>query len=162
PWLAALAIGVPLALLVALQLHTLARLEDASVVAHRATLRGYGKAVLRPIEDLYRGLAQTALAAPPGPLDADALAAHLAAQDARGVRRWFALAFTGEDDLAPRLFAPDGTPLAGAPDPGELHAIRVAAAPWQVVASDGAALESPDPIVAEQDREHRLILRPVL
>src|SRR5690606_30009554 len=94
PWLAALATGVPLALLVALQLHTLARLEDASVVAHRATLRGYGKAVLRPIEDLYRGLAQTALAAPPGPLDADALAAHFAAQDARGVRRWFALAFT--------------------------------------------------------------------
>src|SRR5690606_4745139 len=162
PWLVALAIGVPLALLVALQLRTLARLEDTSVVAHRATLRGYGKAVLRPIEDLYRQHAQTALAAPAEGLGPDALAAHFAAQDARGVRRWFALAFAGDGEPAPRPFAAAGAPLPGAPPPGELHAIRVASAPWRVVASDGAALESPGAIVAEQDPEHRLILRPVL
>jgi signal transduction histidine kinase len=163
-WLLTAAIALPLGLLLALQLRTLAKLEDASVVAHRVTLRGYAKAVLKDVEDLYRRHADVALAVAPallGPDAESALSRHFAAQDPRGVRAFFAVAFAGAEEPALRLFARDGRPLGAPKDEALLRAIRLAAAPWRVVAEERTPLDAAQPIVAEQDPANRLILRPV-
>jgi signal transduction histidine kinase len=158
------AVAASLAVLVGLQLRTLAKLEEASTVAHRVTLRGLAKAVLRNVEDFYRRKANDALDVPPALLArgrADALAAHFARQDERGVRRFFVVAFAGARTEL-RWFAPDGRPLPAEPHPREAQAVTVASATWRLVAEEGARVGAAGPTVHEQDPDHRVILRPIL
>jgi two-component system phosphate regulon sensor histidine kinase PhoR len=163
-WIGAAAIALPLVVLLALQLRTLAELRDTSVVAERATLRSYAKAVLRDVEEFYEEKARSALDLPPALFvapRADALAAHFASRDGLGVKRFFAVAFDGSARPPFWLFAPDGRALDTA-DVAETRAALVAAAPWQLVAQEGAAVESPAAVASEQFPENRVIARPIV
>src|SRR5262245_21170121 len=93
-WLVLATVAIPLAILLLLQLRTLRQLEETATLAQRAAVRGYAKAVVRSVEDLYREKARLALGVPADwARDGrrDALAAHFASQDARGVRAFFVL-----------------------------------------------------------------------
>jgi signal transduction histidine kinase len=164
-WIAAAAVALPLFVLVALQLRTLRALSETSAVAERATLRSYAKAVLRDVEEFYQAAAREALDVTPALLRvprADALAAHFASRDGQGVKRFFAVAFDGSARPPLYFFAPDGRPLDTAPGEPETRAALVAAAPWQLVAQEGAAAESDAAVASEQFPGNRAIARPIL
>jgi signal transduction histidine kinase len=162
-WLAAAAVAVPLAILLGLQLHALARLHETATATQRHELRTYTKAVLRGLEDFYRQKARTALDLPAGALrDGDALAAHFARQDGTGVRQFFAVAFDAGGRAPLRFFEPGGRPLVLPATAPEVRAARVGSAPWQLVAEDGGRLEAVTSVVSEQLPAHRVIVRPVV
>jgi len=165
PWLGVAAIALPLAILLGLQLRTLARLQETSVVAQRSQLKTYAKAVVNGVEEHYRAKADGTLRVPAAWLvarDAAALGAHFARGDASGVSHWFALSFAQPPAEAMLLFDAAGRPLASAP-PQLARAVRVAAAPWRVVAEDGDRLDAPPPpVVGEQDPGVRVLFRPIL
>jgi signal transduction histidine kinase len=157
------AVAVPLAMLLGLQLHALARLQESAAASQRTALRAYTKAVLRGVEDFYRQKARAALRVPAGIVrEPAALAAHFASQDGAGVRQFFVAPLGGDAGSPLRFFAPDGRPLElpqGAP---ELRAARVAAAPWQLVAEERGTLEAVSSVVSEQFPSQRVIVRPVV
>jgi signal transduction histidine kinase len=164
-WLVLAAVAIPLAILLALQLRTLRQLEETATLAQRAAVRGYAKAVVRSVEDLYREKARLALGVP-----ADwvrdgrtaALAAHFAGQDGRGVREFFVLRFADPPGTEPRFFDTAGRSLARGADSPEARAAKVAAASWQLVAQDRGSLESTAPIASEQFAERRVVARPLV
>jgi len=161
-WIAVAAVVVPLAILMVLQLRTLSQLEDASAAAHRSALKGYRRTVLRAVEAFYRRMADDALQLPASLLRADpsTLAAHFASRDGRGVKDFFVIAF--DRSTRPQFFAGEGGSSGARGDPAETRAARVAAAPWRVVAQEGTPVVSASTTVDEQDRENRIILRPVI
>jgi signal transduction histidine kinase len=168
-WLVLAAVAIPLAILLLLQLRTLRQLEETATLAQRAAVRGYAKAVVRSVEDLYREKARVALGVP-----ADwardgrspALAAHFASQDARGVRAFFVLRLAPDagdpHGAQPLFFGAGGRPLAFAPDSPETRAAKIAAAAWQLVAEDGGTLESTTPVASEQIKGRRVVARPLV
>jgi signal transduction histidine kinase len=164
-WIGVAAIAVPLAILLALQLRTLAALQETSVVAQRSQLKSYAKAVVNGVEQLYRAKADDALRVPAAwlaDLDGTALAAHFASRDASGVSLWFAVSFTRSPHEAMLFFDATGAPAADVPLQ-VARAVRVAAAPWRVVAEEDDMLDTaPAPVVGEQDPEARALFRPIL
>ncbi len=173
-WLAFAAVVVPLAILLLLQFRTLARLQETSAAAHELALKGYARTVLRSAEAFYRLKADDALQLPVGLLDAaprEALAAHFAGRDSRGVKRFFVISFIPTDiptDVpgdavgAALFFAPDGRPLDARRDAVETRAARFAAAPWELAAREATEVRSRPPAVDEQDPDNRVILRPII
>ncbi len=163
-WLGFAAVVVPLAILLALQLRTLAQLQETSAAAHRMTIKGYAKAVRSNVEEFYRGKASAALRLPAGGLEAGHvrdLEAHFAAQDSAGVKRYFAMPLSGRAGSM-LFFDADGHRVDTAADAAEARAVSVATAPWRLVAEDGTAVESAPLVVVEQDRDNRVILQPII
>jgi signal transduction histidine kinase len=164
-WLVLAAVAIPLAILLLLQFRTLKHLEETATLAQRAAVRGYAKAVVRSVEDLYREKARLALGMPADWVRdgrTPALAAHFAAQDGRGVRAFFVLRFGDARAAAPVFFDAEGRPLALDPESPEARAAKLAAAAWQLVAEDGGALASTAPIASEQLAERRVVARPLV
>ncbi|HVH04940.1 MAG TPA: HAMP domain-containing sensor histidine kinase [Myxococcota bacterium] len=165
-WLVLAAVAIPLAILLLLQLRTLQQLEETATLAQRAAVRGYAKAVVRSVEDLYREKARLALGVPADWVRegrTEALAAHFAGQDGRGVRAFFVLPLAADAHAAaPLFFDPAGHAVAFAPDSPEARAAKVAAAAWQLVAADGGTLESTTPIASEQFTDRRVVARPLV
>jgi signal transduction histidine kinase len=164
-WLVLAAVAIPLAILLVLQLRTLRQLEETATFAQRAAVRGYAKAVVRSVEDLYREKARLALGVPADWVRdrrAAALASHFAAQDGRGVRAFFALGFGSDAGDEPLFFDAQGRALALDPDSPETRAAQVAAAAWRLVAEDGGALESTTPIASEAFADRRVVARPLV
>ncbi len=161
-WLAFAAVLIPLAVLLVLQLRTLAQLEETSAASNRLALKGYGRTILRGTEAFYRQRVEDALQVPAGLLAGDrraALDAHFASRDGAGIKRYFVIDFATPDSEA-LFFAPTGGAATTASEV-EARAARVAAAPWRVVAEEGTPIQSVSPSVDEQDPDNRVILRPI-
>jgi signal transduction histidine kinase len=159
------AIAVPLVILLALEFRALSKLEETAAIAQRMSLRGYAKAVVRHVDELYQGKAREALGISAQALrdpDAGVLEAHFARVGGRGVARFFVARFAPDGSGSLVFFDGDGRALASPSDAPEARAVNVAVAPWRVVAADRTPVASAPTEVSESDPEARLVLRPVL
>jgi signal transduction histidine kinase len=159
------AIAVPLVILLGLELRALAKLEETAAIAQRMSLRSYAKAVIRHVDELYRGHANAALdlsADALGAADTEALEAHFARVGGRGIARFFVVATAADADAPPLFFEPDGRAVARGSPVAELRVVNVAVAPWRVVAVDRTPVAAVPTEVNESDPEARIVLRPIL
>ncbi|MGH7818989.1 MAG: sensor histidine kinase [Candidatus Binatia bacterium] len=164
PWLGLGAVLLPLAILLALQYRALVKLEETSAVAHRMSLKGYARSILRSAEDFYARKAQA--------LDIAAslfaagraaeLGSHFAAQDSTGIERFFVIAFGERGGRAPVFYERDGRRLDAAPSSAEARAVQVASAPWRLLARDRTEVDAARAVAGEQDPENRVVLKPIL
>jgi signal transduction histidine kinase len=164
-WLVAAAIAVPLAILLSLEFRALAKLSETAAIAQRMSLRSYGKAVVRHVDELYQDKAREALAVTAGDLSAAGgaqLAAHFARVGGRGVTHFFAARFAPDGSGPVAFFASDGSALATPELPRETRAVNVAIAPWRVVAAHRTLVSPPPTEASESDPDARVVLRPVV
>lgn len=162
-WIGIAAIAIPLVVLLGIQIRTLAALRESSAVEQRASLKNYARGVVTGVEEFHRLRARAALTIPAALLSAprDQLASHFAAQNGDGVTRFFAISFApGEAPIA--AFAANGDRAAAPLSPRELRAIKIAAAPWRLLADEGGRVDSVSTDVNEQDPGVRVLMRPVL
>lgn len=161
-WIAIAAIATSLAVLLALQLRTLGELRASSAVAQLASLKSFARGVVTSVEEFYRQKARTALDVPASlvaaPRHAD-LAAHFATQDGDGVARFFAINLAS--DARPIVAFAPGSSAEVALGAREARAVAIAAAPWRLLAEEGAPIESTSTVVNEQDPAVRVLMRPV-
>jgi len=152
--LIAAAIAVPLVTLLALEFRTLSKLEGTAAIAQRMSLRSYGKAVVRHVDELYQGKAREALALSAQDLresDTARLERHFARVGAPGVRHFFIARFAPDGSGPLAFFDADGRALAAPADANALRAVNVALAPWRVVAADRSALAAAPTEANESD-----------
>ena len=120
--LVGVAIAVPLVTLLALQFRALSKLEETAAIAQRMSLRGYAKAVVRHVDELYQGKAREALGLSAEALrspDPGVLEAHFARVGGRGIRRFFVTRFAEGGSGPLVFFGGDGRVLASPADAPE-------------------------------------------
>ena len=153
----------PLVALLGLQYLWLGRLERASATAHRATLDNVLAAVASGVEVHYRALGERVLNLPAAvftPEKFHKAPYYFKKKEISGVRRLFAVAYSGEKAGWPVYFDP-GSVEAATPTPAEERAVSMAIAPWKILAYKGGTLDRPSLSVEERDPEYPLILNPI-
>ena len=154
---------VPLTLVTALlvlQYKSLRKLEQATAVAHKEKLKGYLDSVTREVEQFYRSRAAIVLAVTPGQLRGDdaLIRQHLHSVCIPGARLFFTRSFG--DGGQTRFFTPKGA--SHAPTTAEAHAVTLATASWEILATEGAIVPRSNVTADEHDTANRIIAAPVL
>ncbi|MBZ0269442.1 HAMP domain-containing histidine kinase, partial [bacterium] len=158
------AVIVPLAVLLALQYVWLVRLQEMSVIAHQAALRGYLDAVGWQVHQEIReraGALELPAATPPSRLRG-ILEERWAAHPLDGVTRLFIMDFSRDVFGNLLFFDPETRTLISPAASDEALAIIVTCNPWQLDVYRGEAVEERGLVVDERDPERRMLLRPLL
>jgi len=158
------AVLVPLAILLALQYVWLVRLQEMSVIAHRAALRGYLDAVGWQVHQQVRERAAVLELPPatPPPRLRGILQERWADHPPEGVTRLFIMDFSRDVFGNLLFFDPETRTLISPPASDEALAIIVTCNPWQLDVYRGEAVEERGLVVDERDPERRMLLRPLL
>ena len=160
------AVAIPLALLLGLQLKWLSSLERTSAIAEKAWLSNYIEAVSSEVEFFYRAQAERTLNIPDelfGRSKAK-LAAHLRKKNVEGVRAIFVTRF--ENAAGPwnglLVFDPQSADWVEEDANEEIFAaIDIALSPWEILAKKGVLLTTHNMTVDEKDPSNRVVLSPI-
>lgn len=156
----------PLAFLLSLQVVWLTDLDQASKLAQRAALRNCLEAVGNEVSYFYRSTAERLLNVPEAFFsgrELDPMAHYWQSRNHDGVRRLFAVDYTQSQFGRFSTFDPFRGKMILTPASDESLAIILAAMPWQSWVRP--RLSSEDTLmlhVNEQDKEHRIIFKPVV
>ncbi len=159
-----LAVLVPLIVLLVMQSVWLSRLEEMSVIAHRAALSSFVDAVGRDVRAEYQRAADV-LEVPDGATPEtfrDRLRARWSAGLPSVARRAFILDFSREPHGNLLFFDPEDDRLVTPPASDEALAIIVAGGPWQIAAMRGDRAQERGRLVDERNPDHRMMLDPYL
>jgi signal transduction histidine kinase len=157
-WLLPLVI-VPLGALAVMQYQFLRALEQKSVLAQRNWMRSSLELVTAEIESRYRTAATKALALNEERLkDVHVLGEHFRQAAVPGARHFFAMRFR-ENWYEYGFFDTHGVERAASPL--ELEAVKMATVSWHVAHKLNRVAE-PTLYVDERDRDHRILLMPVV
>jgi len=161
---ALVAVGVPLAVLVALQYRSLVRLEHLSEVARQATLDNYLEAVTDKVRYVYESGAERVLNVPESVFTEayyDKAGFHFKKKWGRGARRLFLVNFLQEDWGRMIFFDPSGKRAALDPYSDEYRAIFVASSSWSVFGKKGILVGPLSLSIDERDPKYRVVLNPI-
>lgn len=161
---ALVAVGVPLAVLVALQYRSLVRLEHLSEVARQATVENYLEAVTDKVRYFYESGAERALNLPESVFTegySEKAAFHFKKKGAPGARTLFLVNFLQRDWGRMIFFDPDGHRIALDPSSEEYRAIFVASSSWSVFGKKGLPVGRLSLSIDERDPEYRVVLNPI-
>ena len=164
PWIGVAAILLPLAVLLALQYRALVKLEETSAAAHRMSLKSYARSILKAAGEFYgdKAKALDVAASLVAAGRSGEIGAHFASADGRGVKSFFVMAFGGNEGRDVVFYDRDGRSVDVTKGSAEARAVRVASAPWRLLAWERAEIESSRTVVDEQDPENRVVLKPIL
>ncbi len=163
-WWSALAVFVPLAVMLGLQYRWLADLEAASALAWRAARQSFLEVVAGKVEGFYRGQLDNVLNLPAVvalPAYREKAERVFAKKPVPAAKRLFLVSFT-EPKARIEFFDPASQKLVPASEGPEFRAIWHAASPWIAVAYKGAAMDLSRSRVDERDPQHRILLRPLV
>ena len=166
-WIGFGATLVPLLLILGLQAMWLKRLEQTSALAARAGLGRFLDAVSTEVLYYYGPVAEQVLDLAPSVVadpDAERLAAYFRRKTIAGVRRYFIVRFSADENEAGTILffdAARGTMLAAEPSE-ETRAVTLASAPWRLMRAKAIELASARLVVEEGDPDNRIVLKPVL
>jgi signal transduction histidine kinase len=163
-WVALLAVLAPLGVMLGLQYHWLDDLQDKSAIAEQAYLQNYIEGVSSQVEYYYRNKAERTLNIPAALFEKDSpkkVGYHLRKKAVDGARWLFVVNFSRKDWGGILFFDPAKGEFVEPDEPGLLPAATVALAPWKMLRTKGAAVQSEGLSVEERDPEHRIILNPV-
>jgi signal transduction histidine kinase len=157
-----LAVLVPLVVLLVLQSVWLTRLEEMSVIAHRAALSSFVDAVGRDVRAEYQragDVLEIPPASDPGTFR-DRLRARWTAEYPEVARRLFLLDFSRSAYGNVLFFDRESHTLVSPAASDEALAIIVAGGPWQIAAMRGNRAQERGRFVDERNPAHRMILDP--
>jgi signal transduction histidine kinase len=164
--LSLVAVAIPLALLLGLQLKWLSSLERTSAIAEKAWLSNYIEAVSSEVEFFYRSQAERTLNIPDELFGRSKgkLAAHLRKKNVEGARAIFVTRF--DNDEGPwnglLVFDPQSAEWVDEDANEELFAaIDIALSPWEILANKGVLLTTHNMTVDEKDPSNRVVLSPI-
>lgn len=156
---------VPLALLLWLQYRWLQDLERTSTIARQSALENYLAVITQEVKYRYLTAAERMRHVPASilrPAFEDRLDEYFQQEGDPAIRRHFVVDFQRSgsesvqffDSKTERLFLPEWTP--------ELSAVQMAVAPWRVIHKQGDPGTYSTFIGEERNRDHRMILRPLV
>lgn len=168
-WIGAAAVLVPMALLLWFQYRWLQDLERASTIARQTALENYLGTIAKEVKYTYFSAAERMLNLSATALEPKArgkLGFYLAKRYGPEARRLFLIDFEqpkGQtiwflDPQEKRLFVPEWSDERAA----ELGAVQMAIASWRVLRGKGGKVDDTFFVVEERDRDHRLMLKPVI
>ena len=150
---------IPLGALLVMQYRFLRALEQKSVSAERNWQRSAIEAIAADIDDRFRRDAAAALTLTHVQLVSVAtLGKHFREHPVPGVRRYFAVEFHG-NHYTGQLFDPNGVEVTAGW--GETEAVKLSTMAWHM-AYKWNRVAQPELQTDERDRNHRIILRPVV
>ena len=150
---------IPLGALLVMQYRFLRALEVKSVSAERNWQRNAVEAVAADIDDRFRRDAGAALTLSHVQLVSVAtLGKHFREHPLPGVRRYFAVEFHGHQYTA-QLFDPNGVEVTA--DWSEAEAVKLSTMAWHM-AHKWDRVAQPELQTDERDRNHRIIVKPVV
>jgi signal transduction histidine kinase len=164
-WAGFLAVLIPLSVMLVLQYRWLVDLESKTAIAHQATLDNYLESVTKEIRYFYVHEAERGLNVPSYMFVENKLQKigyFFNKAEIRGAERLFVLSFVTSDSGKLLFYDPLFSSMEPPADVNEARAAYVAAARWQVVASEETPVESVSLTTYEGDPEHRIILNPIL
>ncbi len=165
-WVAALAVLVPLAILLSVQYFWLADLERTSTIARRVALDKHLMAVAKEVEYFYANQAERALNLPAYSFDRERLpkvAGWYKKKPVQGAQELFLFNYRENPAGDLLLFDPVEVALHGPKEwSPAVHAISMAVAPWTILRQQGERVMNTRLSVDERDPHHRIILNPVL
>jgi signal transduction histidine kinase len=157
-WLLPLVI-VPLGALAVMQYQFLRALEQKSVSAQRNWMRSSLELVTTEIETRYRTAATKALALDEARLkEVHRLGQSFRQSAVPGARHFFAMRFR-DDWYEAGFFDPKG--VEQVPSPAENDAVKMATVPWHMAYRLNRVAQ-PTLYVDERDRDHRILLMPIV
>jgi len=157
------AVLAPLGVLLVMQYRFLRRIEASTIAAHRENLKGILETTAADVEGYYREKSTVALDVCPtetDPIDVTTLAHRFRKMRIDGARGYFVRVFGHDGTTEEYDFDAWGNEKESL-DPGTDKAIRMAVAPWRVVANEREPIRNPGLVVDEHDPSHRMIIRPV-
>lgn len=164
-WLGFGAALVPMLLLLGVQYRWLVRLQDYSMLAHKAVLGNYLDTIGAKTRHHYLWYAEELLDLPADAFlrgDLGEIESYWRNFDHKGVRRLFVVDFTHVQFGNFLAFDPDSGRLAPLPASTEAMAIIMACTPWQVQTYRGGPAEMASLRVEEGDPANRILLNAIL
>jgi signal transduction histidine kinase len=164
-WAGFLAVLLPLGILLVLQYRWLIELDDASEIAHQASLDNYLAAVASDIEVSYTKRGERLLNLPAWVFTQHHLekaAFHFKKKGVEGASRLFVVSFVvpkGDHELL--YFEPSCASFSPPRWSKETQAVVVATSPWRTLALKGGVVERASLVVDERDPQYRILLNPI-
>ena len=169
-WIGSGAMLVPLALLLWLQYQWLQDLERASTIARQETLENYLGVIAKEVKFEYITAAQNLLTLPAGILEPEyrhKISKFLRKRaDEPLVKRLFIVNLLMPSRESIQYFDPESHQMF-VPDWAdesfpELATVQMAVAPWRVLRKKGGPVDDVAFIVEERDKDHRMVLKPMV
>jgi signal transduction histidine kinase len=163
-WAGFLAVLLPLGILLVLQYRWLIELDDASEIAHQASLDNYLAAVANDIEYSYTKRGERLLNLPASVFTQHHLekaASHFKKKGVEGASRLFVVSFVSQGDSELLYFEPSCASFSPPRWSAEMRAVVVATSPWRTLAQKGGVVERASLVVDERDPEYRILLNPI-
>jgi len=184
----ALAISVPLLVIIFLQYRALTTLNKTLPAYRKQLMRQYLMSVVEDFSGFYRDNAEKALAAPAGAIDVkksgviegdgscalsqkavSRVADHFKKQDFKGAKRYFIAVATetgGVEGSEVFFYDPESQTMVPDPKAPELKAINVACASYLVYIREGSivmpAATVPAATGVDRDPRYRLVVKPII
>jgi len=161
-WIGFLAVILPLAVLLGLQYWWLADLERNSTLARRAILQKYLDVVLKESHYFYAKNAERVLNVPSELFEKETIPKigyFFGKKKVYGARRLFIVSYAKHGKIF--FFDPETHHMEVPKFSDETIAVWAATAPWKILASKKAEIETTELSVDERDPSNRIILNPI-
>lgn len=168
-WVGSISVLLPLAVLFWLQYRWLQDLERTSTIAQEETLDNYLGVIVKEVKIRYWTAAQGLLTLPAGitePAFRHKIPKYFRKRFDPLARRLFVVDFNRPPEESLQFYDPQShllvVPEATAESSPELAAVQMAIAPWRVLHQKGGPADDDAMILEQKDREHRMLLKPLL